>query len=215
MKLPFKITRFLGRGYCASTFKVEYEGQEVAMKIPYYTKRRQPSFDLSRKEYLMLEILSSVNNVPNPIRLLNLPTGTYEELGLDACGEPLEEVVHPSFLKNGVVFRGGFLMDYIESDLIIRPVTVFDVELTEEQRSYRFEESFFSRLEEVTREVHQEGYTVPNDATIMVKGQEPYLIDWTGAKSLSDLSPAGQQEHRDDNFEKVQRLKRILRGEEC
>ena len=189
LELPRKITGFLGNGCCASVFKVEYEGQEVAMKIPYYSASDPSLYDSSKEEFMRLEELVEVRGVPNPIAELDLPRGTYQELGLDACGEPLENVVHPDFLKNRIVFRGGFLFDYIEHDLEIRPITLLKKGPTEEQKRYHLENIFFERLEQLIAKIHQKDYCLPADITILVKGQEPYLIDWSGAIYIGTVGP--------------------------
>ena len=216
-RLPYKIIEFLGHGQNAAVFKVEYEGQEAAMKVQLGYCRKSAGIR-SRTEFDVLKRLEDVKNVPNPIDVLDYLEGTYQELGLDACGLPLEKVVPKLFLRtNSHYFKSALIMELIEGDFVFRPCDVLcDVlyqRVPKELINHPSLDETFINLKSVVGQVHDRKVLLPDDYSVMVKGNKPYLLDLHFSARFDDSFDFTIEKMFERDYRLIEAVRKIIKEE--
>ena len=122
--------------------------------------------------------------IPSAIELVANLQGNYEELGLGSSGKSIEEIVPTNrinFNQYGAYpyFSGAFSLELVRDAKCLF-------------KTKKISSEFFDKLEAIVKEVHERGFAVPVDITILVQNHNPYLIDWTRAIELNN-SPYGKQ----------------------
>ncbi|MBU0470842.1 MAG: hypothetical protein KKA62_04955 [Nanoarchaeota archaeon] len=214
MSQPYKVTGFLGHGFSASVFRVMFKRKEAAMKV-------QIKFPLdfsanakmrSWKEYDFLQRLWDVENVPKPIGLLESIEGSYEKLGLNACGLPIEKVLpYNLFSDRRIYFDSALLLELVENDLELRPISLLNFGPTKEQLQYPYLDKLFEDLEPAVKKIHDAGVLLPEDCTILAKEGQPYLVDFASAAYLDKIPLQTRADRIHSDFDLIERTRKKMR----
>jgi hypothetical protein len=203
VETPFEVKKYLGHGVHGSVFLVDLQGEDVALKIMHTPKADiNHSFYVSRarNEFGLLEKLSGIQGIPEPIGLLDDIKGTYEELGLDKCGLSWKEVV-PRYIPHmgtGYMtepyFAGAFLLDSVPD-----PMSLISLE-PNTLTSQFFEELAWIYIQSIGRGIYP-GF----DAKILVSDHKPFIVDWVFAVDTGKAQKGLEIEYNVESLDPVRR----------
>ncbi|MBT4540833.1 hypothetical protein HOC35_04945 [Candidatus Woesearchaeota archaeon] len=198
--LPFEVKRYLGCGVHGSVFLIDHEGEDTALKIahPYDSTDIAYFVEKLEKEHSYLQRLKGIKGIPQPIELISDVEGTYEELGLDKCGRPWQDVV-PKYdahmgisHKNKPYFAGGFILDYVPDAKTFHSIP-----------PNTLTHDFFEQLAWIYIQAIGRGIHPAFDATVLVSNNNPFIVDWAFALEIGPVQKGKEIVYRSTDLDPV------------
>lgn len=172
--LPYRAVRYIGSGSFGSVFEVFYKGQQCAMKVQRSTPRDW-LFPCAKAygEVENLVRLKCIRGVPSPLGHDPFLEGDFKDLQLDLPGFP------DRFKSSEVRFFSPFFMELMGSSRNVK----YAPNLTDR---------FFEELTAIILQVHERGFALPYDCSIVEFKGSPYVVD------LSNLRPITNKNKEED-----------------
>ena len=187
-----KLLEHLGNGYNGTVFLVEYEGNDVALKLQYgRNDMRDQTRERGIREYGIHCALEGIPGVANPIEPRRDIEGGFESLGIWRLGLDVSDITMSYGFEP--FFSGAFLFENFDG---LRDI------------SGGVSEGYFDDLRRILDEFNVRGYAFPRDVDFLVRDDNPVLLDLSAAPRLNGFGRYASERMIENSRERIDLLER-------